>query len=248
MSRIIFLVPAYNEGESLRGVIRDLREHHPTADIAVINDGSCDGTEAIARAESITLLNLPFNLGIGAAVQTGLLFAARNDYDIAVQFDGDGQHRADQVAGLLEKISSGEWDVAIGSRFLQEKAYRPPLGRRIGIAIFQVVNRVLVGQTITDNTSGFRAYSRGAIAFLAEDYPHDYPEPESIVSLIRNDFRVIEVPVEMRTRQGGESSITFWRSIYYMLKVLTAMSIGATRPIARRRLHEHQHPGYLDNR
>ena len=234
MSRILFIVPAYNEQESLPSTVADLRAYFPAADIVVINDGSTDGTAEKAQLLGVKLLDLPFNLGIGSAVQTGLIFAARNNYDIAVQFDGDGQHQANQVGKLLEAIFAGKCDVAIGSRFLDVSSYNPPLLRRIGIAIFRVVNSLIVSQKITDNTSGFRAYNRSAIQFLANNYPHDYPEPESIVTLCRNGFRVKEAPVTMQERQGGQSSITFLRSIYYMGKVLLAILIGATRSSVRR--------------
>ncbi len=229
MSRIVFMVPAYNESESLPGTIADLREHYPKTDIIVINDGSTDGTAEAALGLKVTLLDLPFNLGIGGAVQTGLLYAARHGYDIAVQFDGDGQHRADEVYKLLRAIQSGQCDAVIGSRFLEPSQYRPPLMRRIGIAAFNTVNSLILSRRISDSTSGFRAYNRKTIEFLAQNYPHDYPEPESVMILCRSGFRILEVQVEMRERQNGQSSITFTRSIYYMCKVMLAILIGATR-------------------
>jgi glycosyltransferase involved in cell wall biosynthesis len=228
MGQMLFIVPAYNEQDNLSGVVGDLRRHYPGAHIAVVNDGSTDDTANVARSLGVHLLDLPCNIGIGGSVQTGLLFAARHGYDLAVQFDGDGQHRADQVEMLLASLAAG-YDVAIGSRFLSPSTYRPPLGRRAGIATLRWVNTLVLRRTITDSTSGFRAYGPAAIAFLAEEYPHDYPEPESVVTLCRNGFRVIEVPVSMRHRQGGRSSITAMRSIYYMLKVVLAIAVGATR-------------------
>lgn len=248
VTRLLFIVPAYNEQASLPAAVRDLHAHYPAAEIAVVNDGSSDGTAAVARGLGMQLLDLPYNLGIGGAVQTGLLFAAREGYDAAVQFDGDGQHRADQIAKLLEALRRPDCDVAIGSRFLGRSAYQAPPARRLGIAIFRAVNSLVLGQTITDNTSGFRAYNRSAIAFLAREYPHDYPEPESVVTLCRQGFRVREVPVAMRERQGGSSSITFFRSIYYMGKVLLAILVGATRRTTRRSLDEPAHPDYLRSR
>ncbi|HET8631053.1 MAG TPA: glycosyltransferase family 2 protein [Thermomicrobiales bacterium] len=248
MNRLLFIVPAYNEQASLPAVIRDLRAYHPAADIVVVNDGSKDSTAQVACALGVRLLDLPYNLGIGGAVQTGLLFAARERYDVAVQFDGDGQHRADQIALLLDALREPDCDVVIGSRFLGPAAYRPPLARRLGIAIFRIVNSLLLGQQITDNTSGFRAYNRRAIAFLAREYPHDYPEPESIVTLCRHGFRVREVPVAMRQRQGGSSSITFLRSIYYMCKVLLAIGVGVTRRPGRSAADESAYPDYLSPR
>lgn len=248
VARVLFIIPAYNERESLPLVVRDLRDHYPAADIAVVNDGSTDGTAAIARFLGVTVLDLPYNLGIGGAVQTGLLFAAYQGYDVAVQFDGDGQHRADEIAKLLGAVEEGRCDVAIGSRFLQPSTYEPPLMRRLGIAVFRGVNSLILGRTITDNTSGFRAYNRAALTFLARDYPHDYPEPESVITLCRYGFRVSEVPVSMRERQGGQSSITFWRSIYYMCKVLIAIVISATRRTIRRPLDEFASADYRDHR
>lgn len=227
--RTLFIVPAHDERQALSGVIADLREHCSACDIVVVNDGSTDGTGDVARALGARVLDLPCNLGIGAAVQTGLLFARQQGYDVAVQFDGDGQHRADQVALLLAPLLAGEADVVIGSRFLEKSDYRPPLMRRIGIAVFRWVNSLVLKRKITDSTSGFRSYNAAAIGFLAREYPHDYPEPESVVTLVRHGFSVREVPVAMRTRQGGRSSITLWRSIYYMVKVVIAIVVGVTR-------------------
>lgn len=229
LPRILFIVPAHDERHSLPGVIADLREHCPGSDVVVVNDGSTDGSGDVARALGARVLDLPCNLGIGAAVQTGLLFARQHGYDAAVQFDGDGQHRADQAARILAPVLAGESDVVIGSRFLERTDYRPPLLRRLGIAVFQWVNSLILERKITDNTSGFRAYNAAAVGFLAREYPHDYPEPESVVTLARHGFSVREVPVEMRTRQGGRSSITLWRSLYYMVKVVIAIVVGLTR-------------------
>ena len=229
MPKALFIVPAHDERQALPGVVADLREHVPDGDILVVNDGSKDGTGDVARALGAHVLDRPCNLGIGGAVQTGLLFAREHGYELAVQFDGDGQHRADQVAVLLAPVLAGEADVAIGSRFLEKTGYSSPLARRIGIAVFAWVNSLVLGRRITDSTSGFRSYNAAAIGFLAREYPHDYPEPESVVTLVRHGFTVREVPVSMRSRQGGRSSITLWRSIYYMLKVLIAIVVGATR-------------------
>ncbi|MBI1761018.1 MAG: glycosyltransferase family 2 protein [Acidobacteria bacterium] len=229
MARILFIIPAYNERANLPAVAADLRAYYPDAELAVVNDNSTDDTAEITRSLGLTLLDLPCNLGIGGAVQTGLLYAARGAYDIAIQFDGDGQHCADQVERLLQAVQADGCDAAIGSRFLVPSDYHPPLFRRIGIAIFRLVNSLVLQRTITDNTSGFRAYNRAAIQFLAREYPYDYPEPESVVTLCRQGYRVQEVPVRMRERQNGHSSITFWRSIYYMFKVLLAIFVGATR-------------------
>lgn len=248
MTRVLVIIPAYNEAASLPAVIQDLRAWYPAADPLVVNDGSSDGTATIARQLGVPVLDLPYNLGIGGAVQTGLLYAARERYAYAVQFDGDGQHRADQLAALLAPVIAGRADVAIGSRFLLPHSYHVPLARRCGIAIFKAVNVLIVGQTITDNTSGFRAYGRDALTFLSREYPHDYPEPESVVTLCRNGYRIIEVPTQMRERQGGRSSITLFRSIYYMCKVLLAIGVRATGRRVGRVEDESAHPDYLGSR
>ena len=245
MTRVLVIIPAYNEAASLPAVIQDLRAFYPVADPLVVNDGSTDETVRVARSFGVQVLDLPYNLGIGGAVQTGLLYAVRERYDYAVQFDGDGQHRADQLAALLAPVITGRADVAIGSRFLLPNAYKVPLARRCGIAIFRAVNALIVGQTITDNTSGFRAYGRDALTFLAREYPHDYPEPESVVTLCRHGFRVIEVPTQMRERQGGRSSITLFRSIYYMCKVLLAIGVRASGRRVGRVQDDAAHSDYL---
>jgi glycosyltransferase involved in cell wall biosynthesis len=237
--RILFIVPAYNEQENLSAVIAGLRNRHPAADILVVNDGSTDDTGNVARRAGALLLDLPFNLGIGGAVQSGLLYAQRNGHDIAIQFDGDGQHTPDEIDPLLARLEQGDCDVVVGSRFVERSGYRAPAARRAGIAILSFAHRIVLRRRISDPTSGFRVYNRAAIEFLAEEYPHDYPEPESIVTLTRNGFRVVEVKVEMQPRQGGRSSITFWRAIYYMLKVLVAIGIGATRTTRRPPHDEH---------
>lgn len=235
---VLFIVPVHDEREALPGVLADLRRHWPQAEVVVVDDGSSDGSGAAARRLGAQVLALPCNLGIGAAVQTGLLFARDRGAEVTVQFDGDGQHRADQVAALVAPIVAGEADAVIGSRFLQGTGYRAPLARRLGMAVLRRLNSRLAGQRITDNTSGFRAYDAAAVAFLAGEYAWDYPEPESVVTLVRHGFRVREVAVEMRERQGGSSSITLWRSAYYMLKVLLAIAVGVTRRPAGRARHE----------
>jgi glycosyltransferase involved in cell wall biosynthesis len=228
VSRSLVIVPALNEASNIARVITALREHVP-ADVVVINDGSTDGTGAIARQLGVSVIDMPFNVGIGAAVQSGLLFALRRGYSLAIQVDGDGQHPPAEIRKLMTRIESEDCDVVIGSRFVERSSYRGSIMRRTGIAIFWMVNALILRRRITDSTSGFRAFNRAAIEFLASEYPHDFPEPESIVTLCRNGFRVVEVPVEMKARANGRSSITLLRSFYYMLKVLIAMTIGATR-------------------
>ncbi len=231
--KLLFVVPAYNEAASLPIVVQDLRTHYPSAGIAVVNDGSTDETAGVGQRLGVHLLDLPYNLGIGGAVQAGLLFAERHGYDIAVQFDGDGQHRADQIRLLLQPLTEGTADAVIGSRFLGAASYDVPSNRRLGITILRRAVSLFVRQPITDPTSGFRAYNRAALTYLAREYPHDYPEPEAVISLCRRSFRLREVGVQMRERQAGRSSITPFRSIYYMIKVLLAISVGAARVSAR---------------
>ena len=228
--RLLFIVPAFNEGDSIRGVVDALRLHWPQAGILVVNDGSTDLTAEIARNRGATVLDLPFNLGIGGAVQTGFLYARQNGFDVAIQFDGDGQHLASEVDKLLEPIRNGTHDVAIGTRFLGDRSFRPAVMRRLGILIISSFNSRLTGMKVTDPTSGFRAFNRDAVELLSHEYPDDFPEPESMVTLAKKGFRMCEVPVRMEARHTGHSSITVGRSVYYMCKVLLAIAIGATRP------------------
>lgn len=223
--KIIIIVPAYNEEKSLPGVIRDLRDNISSADILVVNDGSRDRTEMVARDLGVMVLGLPFNLGIGGAMQTGYRYAEQNGYDIAIQFDGDGQHVASEVKALCEGLQQGRADIIVGSRFLQPGEYRPSFFRKLGILIFSVVLSAILRMRVTDTTSGFRAANRRVIEFFARSYPEDYPEVESLVLLHRAGMTIGEVPVMMRDRAEGRSSITPIRSAYYMIKVLLAVFI-----------------------
>ncbi len=223
--RVLVVIPAYNEEKSLPGVIDDLRRNLPSADIIVVDDGSTDGTCAVARRLGVPLLTLPFNLGIGGAMQTGYRYAERLGYDVAVQFDGDGQHLAGEVAHLLERLGEGRSDIVVGSRFLDANGYRAPFFRKLGIWIFSTVLSRILGMRMTDTTSGFRAANSRVIRLFAETYPEDYPEVESLVLLHRAGHRIAEVPIRMQERTGGRSSITPVRSAYYMVKVLLAVCI-----------------------
>ena len=242
MPRLLFIVPAYNEEASVGEVVRALRERYPAAGVLVVNDGSSDRTSAIAREHGAIVLDLPFNLGIGTAVQSGLMYAMEHRYELAVQFDGDGQHPVAEIETLLAPVERDQCDVAIGSRYVAQSGYQTPVARRTGIRILSFVTRLLVRKRVTDPTSGFRALNGAAIDFLAREYPHDYPEPESIIALCRNGFRIMEVKVEMRRRQGGQSSITFLRAIYYMVKVLFGIVIGVTRTARRSNHNEQSNP------
>lgn len=225
MPRTLIIIPAFNEEASLPGVIQDLRTNFPEGDILVVDDGSRDRTAAIAAAAGVRVARLPFNLGIGGAVQTGYRLAQKEQYDVAVQFDGDGQHVAAEIRGLLDALARGGGDIVVGSRFLAPGDYRPSFFRRIGIWIFSRVLSSIIGMPVTDTTSGFRAANRRVIAQFSRVYPEDYPEVESLVVLHRAGLRIAEVPVRMRDRTGGRSSITPVRSAYYMVKVLLAVFV-----------------------
>ena len=223
--KTLVIVPAYNEEESLPGVIRDLREHIRSADILVVNDGSKDATARIAQEAGVAVLNLPFNLGIGGAMQAGFLYAEHECYDVAVQFDGDGQHLATEIDKLLRHVREGNADLVIGSRFLDQGKYNTSVYRKSGIWIFSTILSRILGIRVTDSTSGFRAANRRVIEFFARTYPDDYPEVEALVLLHKAKLSMVEVAVHMRERTGGTSSITPLRSVYYMIKVLLAIFI-----------------------
>ncbi len=223
--KILVIIPAYNEQENLASVVRDLRENFSEADIIVVDDGSTDNTAEVAESLDVKVLRLPYNLGIGAAMQTGFRYALERKYDIAVQFDGDGQHIAAEIKKLLPTIRNGNADLTIGSRFLGVGDYKASLSRKVGIAVFARVLSCIIGTRLTDTTSGFRAANRKVIKYFAADYPDDYPEVEALVLLHKAGFSISETGVAMRQRGGGRSSINAVRSIYYMVKVLLAVVI-----------------------
>lgn len=227
--RAVAIVPAYNEEGSIASVIGEIRDFDPGFEIVVVDDASVDGTGRIAAECGARVVRLPFNLGIGGAVQTGYQYARDHDFTVAVQVDGDGQHDPSQIALLLEPLLEGRADMVVGTRFRGEALYRAPLGRRLGIGIFARVVSLIVGQRVTDTTSGFRAVNRRGICLFAADYPHDYPEVEATVLVHKHRLTLLEVPVAMRERTTGRSSITALRSVYYMVKVLLALFIGLFR-------------------
>jgi glycosyltransferase involved in cell wall biosynthesis len=231
MNKGLIIVPAFNEEAAIRQVIGQLKQDAGQWDIMVVNDASTDRTGELANGyEGVLVADLPFNLGVGGAVQTGLIYAAGHDYDLAVQFDGDGQHKAAEIDKLIAPILAGEADTTIGSRFLVPVGgFRSTWSRRMGIKVFEWLSFILIRQRITDCTSGFRAYNRNAIRFLAADYPVDYPEPEAVIFLGKKGLRMREVTVTMHERQGGSSSITFLNSPYYMIKVMLGMIMTAIR-------------------
>jgi hypothetical protein len=234
------IVPSFNEEASVGRVIDELRAFDPGFDIVVVDDGSVDRTAGVAADRGAHVIRLPFNLGIGGAVQTGYRFAFEQGFDIAVQVDGDGQHDPAQLPKILEPVLDGDADLVVGSRFAGGGAFRSTAVRRIGIRIFASIVSAVVRQRVTDTTSGFRAVNRKGIALFAADYPHDYPEVEATVMCVKHKLRLTEVPVEMRERSGGQSSITAFRSIYYMTKVLLAIFVGLFRRYAVPLEEEHE--------
>jgi glycosyltransferase involved in cell wall biosynthesis len=231
--KTIVIVPAYNEEKSIRQVIFAIKHEEPDVDIIVINDGSQDLTGHIARATGLaTVIDMPVNVGIGAAMQTGYLYACRNGYEVAVQLDGDGQHDPAELYKIVDPVIQGAVDCCIGSRFLQKTSYRSGLSRRMGIKFFSWMIHWMIGKKYTDPTSGFRAVNRRIIERFASSYPEDYPEVEAIVLLERHQFRIREVSVLMHARQAGHSSITWFKSMYYMIKVSLAIFITRIRDVS----------------
>lgn len=230
MKKIIFIVPSYNEEKTVGAVVKSLSVHYPQSTILVINDASCDRTQFEAHACGAEVISLAFNLGIGGAVQTGFQYALRNGFDVAVQCDADGQHDARYVSNILEPVISQDLDICIGSRFLsKDKIYRGPVLRMAGIRFFSFFISLLVGQKVTDPTSGFRAFSKRMIGFFAGYYPVDFPEPESIVIARRHGAKIAETPVVMHNRRAGSSSIRHLKTGYYMVKVTLAVVLCLLR-------------------
>lgn len=221
----LIIIPAFNEARSIEKVVNNLIEKYPQYDYVIINDGSTDETERICYNNHYQVLNLPINMGIGGAVQTGYRYARDNDYDIAVQIDGDGQHNVAYLEGMLALIRSEEADIVIGSRFVEMEGFQSSGIRRVGIQFLSVLGWVLTGSRVRDITSGYRAVNKRFIKIFAEDYPADYPEPEAIVIAAVHGGKIKEYPVVMEERKNGESSITPKRSVYYMVKVTLAMLI-----------------------
>ncbi len=236
MNNTVIIVPCYNEEGCIKKVVEEISGQQANYEIVVINDGSTDNTSREARTSGLaSVIDLPVNLGVGGAVQTGFKFALKRNACFAIKVDGDGQHPASAINALLQPLLNGEADLVIGSRFLNpNQGYQSSASRRIGIKILQWFCRFLTGNRLTDPTSGFRAYNRRAICFMAKHYPtFDYPEPEEIVLAARNGLRIVEIPVEMRGRESGLSTISSSMSIYYMLKVTLAMFFIYIRPIEK---------------
>ena len=224
--KAIVIVPAYNEQENIRNTLKDLRENGAGTDILVMNDCSTDRTEEILKEEGVNYLSFPVNLGIGGGVQAGYQYARDNGYEIAIQFDGDGQHEAKYLKDLMAPLISGEADIAIGSRFVEHEGFQSSGARRLGIGILSRLIRLLCGVKVLDVTSGMRAVNRRFIEEYAEHYAQDYPEPEALLYAGLRKARIREVPVQMKERAGGKSSISAVKSVYYMIKVSLALIIG----------------------
>ncbi len=222
--RILVIIPAFNEAGAIEGTVREVLAQKVPVTALVVDDGSSDATSARAAAAGALVVRLPFNLGIGGAVQTGYRYAAAHGYDIAVQVDGDGQHDPSYLGAVMAPVADGRVDMAVGSRFIDGHAgFRSSASRRIGIRFLGILIRLLTGRPVTDPTSGFRACGRKFIGVFAAYYPTDYPEPEAMVVVHRLGGRFTEVPVVMRPRRSGVSSIALLKPLYYMIKVSGAI-------------------------
>ena len=225
----IVIIPAYNEISNIRTTVQDILDHAPGFDYVIINDCSQDGTMRFCTEQGMNIINLPVNLGIGGAVQTGYLYAWRNGYDVAVQFDGDGQHDASYLGEMADFLREQQADMVIGSRYIKKEGFQSSGIRQFGIRYFSALIRLVTGRRVTDPTSGMRMVNRDVMKIYSEDYPVDYPEPESVVMILRMGKKVSEIPVIMRERQGGVSSISPRKAVYYMIKVTLAILMECLR-------------------
>lgn len=226
--KVLVIVPAYNEAEGIGQVIRQIRQDIPYVDVLVINDGSSDDTSRIAREQGASVIDLTCNLGIGGAVQTGYRYAAEHHYDYAVQIDGDGQHNPRDLNRLLDAILETGADMVIGSRFITKEGFQSTFARKMGIGLLSALLTRLTGQTVTDPTSGYRFCGKRAISLFAREYPTDYPEVEALMLMYNRELTFTEVPVIMKERQGGVSSISAMKSVYYMSKVILSVLLMKT--------------------
>lgn len=229
MKKVLLIIPAYNEQENILKTVQTIKEYSEEIEYVVINDGSTDNTEQILIENKINHIKLVHNLGIGGAVQTGYKYAYENNYDIAIQFDGDGQHDINYVPNICEPLINGQADMCIGTRYLDksESKFQSTFMRRLGANIISTFIHLLCGKKVTDPTSGFRAANKKVIEEFAKEYPTEYPEPESTVSLLVNGYKVQEVPVSMNERTGGVSSIRLWKTVDYMVKVVLAIIVDS---------------------
>ena len=227
--KVLLIIPAYNEQENIKDTVKKIKEFSDEIDYIVINDGSTDDTEKILTENNIHHIKLINNLGIGGAVQTGYKYAYENGYDIAIQFDGDGQHDVNYVPQICEPLIKGQADMCIGTRYLDksESKFQSTFMRRLGANIISLFIKICTGKKITDPTSGFRAVNKTVIEEFAKHYPTEYPEPESTVSLLVNGYNVKEIPVSMNERTGGVSSIRLFKTVDYMMKVVLAIIVDS---------------------
>lgn len=223
--KVLIIIPAYNEEANIERVVDNIINNYPQYDYLVVNDCSTDSTAEILKKRNYNFISLPVNLGIGGGVQSGYIYATENNYDIAIQIDGDGQHDPAYIEKLIQPIIDGEADMTIGSRFIEKEGFQTSFLRRLGINIIRVVIRLCCGTKATDTTSGFRATNKELTKFFSREYAQDYPEPEAIVAASLNGYRVKDVAVKMKEREGGVSSINAKRSLYYMIKVSLALII-----------------------
>ncbi len=221
----LVIIPAYNEEASIVNTVQDILDHAPGFDYVVINDCSKDRTLQRCRENGLNVIDLPVNLGIGGGIQTGYRYAVEHGYDVAVQFDGDGQHDASYLQAMADRLERDDLDMVIGSRFIENEGFQSTGLRRFGINFFKFLIKLLYGGTITDATSGMRMCSRRVMEEFSVDYPQDYPEPETVARLLRKKYKVQEIPVVMRERSAGTSSINPAKSVYYMIKVSLAILV-----------------------
>ncbi|VHA19561.1 glycosyltransferase family 2 protein [Streptococcus pyogenes] len=221
----LIIIPAYNESSNIVNTIRTIESDAPDFDYIIIDDCSTDNTLAICQKQGFNVISLPINLGIGGAVQTGYRYAQRCGYDVAIQVDGDGQHNPCYLEKMVEVLVQSSVNMVIGSRFITKEGFQSSFARRIGIKYFTWLIALLTGKKITDATSGLRLIDRSLIERFANHYPDDYPEPETVVDVLVSHFKVKEIPVVMNERQGGVSSISLTKSVYYMIKVTLAILV-----------------------
>lgn len=233
--RVLLIIPAYNEEENILKTYKTILDYNKKNkekyDVIVINDGSKDNTEKILSDNNIPHIKLIHNLGIGGAVQTGYRYASENGYDIAVQYDGDGQHDVNYVKNIIEPIINDEADFTIGSRYIDETTsdFKSTFARQVGIKIISFFIRIVTGKKVLDTTSGFRACNKKIIDDFAESYPTEYPEPITTTELIKKGYNLLEIPVSMNEREAGVSSIKAWKNAYYMVNVCLSILMVAIR-------------------
>jgi glycosyltransferase involved in cell wall biosynthesis len=227
--RVLVVIPAHNEEESLPATLAEVRAKAPDVDLLIVDDGSRDATSRVAREAGVAVVRHAVNLGVGGALQTGFRWAVEHGYDIGVQLDADGQHDPAYLATILEPVVAGRCDVCIGSRFVAATGYKAPWNRRLGMVLFSGVVRMALGRTIADTTSGFRAYNRAVMQVCQHDFPKDFPDAPLLISLARHGFRLDEVPVVMRERQAGQSFYTLGKQLYYPYKNLLASLMALIR-------------------